>query len=53
MARGLSQAQLAELIGVSRVSISHWEHGIKVPRSGNIAKLSQALSLPAHLLLGV
>jgi len=33
LAYGLSQAKLAERLGVSRVTISNWERGIAVPTS--------------------
>jgi len=31
--RGLTQGQLAELLGVSRVTVSDWERGRASPRS--------------------
>lgn len=30
-ARGLTQAQLAELIGVHRVTLARWETGTRIP----------------------
>lgn len=33
LAYGLSQAKLAERLGVSRVTVSNWERGIAVPTS--------------------
>lgn len=37
--KDLSQDRAAELIGVSRTSISKWEHGAAVPKWGNIEKM--------------
>ncbi len=33
LAYGMSQAKLAERLGVSRVTVSNWERGIAVPTS--------------------
>lgn len=38
--RGWTQEQLAARMGVDRVSVTHWESGVSVPRMGNIEKLA-------------
>ena len=37
--KGLSQAQLAKLIGVSQKAIDYWERGINEPKVGYIVLL--------------
>lgn len=38
--RGLTQAELASRLGVTRGSISQWENGISAPRMGVIEQMS-------------
>ena len=46
LAYGLSQAKLAERLGVSRVTVSNWERGIAVPTSRVIKRrIQQELEL--------
>ena len=40
----LSQRELAELAGVSHVTIYRWENGDRIPNAVNIAKLANALN---------
>lgn len=49
---GLSQSQLAELVGVSKAAVSCWETGVRgVPAGDNLVRLSQALGLdPAEVM---
>jgi DNA-binding XRE family transcriptional regulator len=48
---GLTQAQLAEKVGVSRVAVNSWEMGNKYPRDTIIPKLAEALGItPAELV---
>ena len=51
--QGLSQEKLAELIGVSRGSISKWETGKKTPNADNIAELAIVLNVSSDYLLGI
>jgi DNA-binding XRE family transcriptional regulator len=44
--RGMTIAALAELTGVSAVSIYNWEAGIVRPRDANLTALCKALRLP-------
>lgn len=48
---GVTQTELAEKIGVSTASISHWETGRHSPKSGDIAKLADALNVPAESIV--
>lgn len=40
-ALGLDQAQFAELLGLTRTTITAWEKGHKPPRAKNIAKMKE------------
>lgn len=51
-AGGLSQEQLAEMIGVSRQSISKWETDQSSPEIENLLALSKVFSLSTDELLG-
>ena len=42
-AQGMTQAKLAELVGVSRPVISHWENGRTIPDIDMIKRLSRVL----------
>lgn len=48
---GVTQTELAEKIGVSTASISHWETGRHSPKSGDIVKLADALNVPAESIV--
>lgn len=50
-ARGISQQDLAELVGVSRQTISKWENEIVLPSVDNLMRLSQVLQLPLEAFL--
>jgi putative transcriptional regulator len=49
-ARGLTQAQLAEAVGVSRKTINTVENGIFVPSTVIALKLAAALGVPVEAL---
>lgn len=49
----LSQPQLAEILGVTKNSITNWETGISRPELQMIPKLCQALSISADLFFGI
>ena len=38
--KNISMTELAEAIGVSQSTISDWENGKKMPRSGSIQKIA-------------
>ena len=46
--RGISQETLAELLEVSRQTISKWENGQGRPSADSVAKLSEVFGIP-HL----
>lgn len=52
-ARGLTQGQLAELVGVSRKTINTVENGIYVPSTVIALKLSRALDEPVERLFSL
>jgi putative transcriptional regulator len=52
-ARGLTQAGLAELVGVSRKTINTVENGIFIPSTLLALKLAQALGRPVETLFSL
>ena len=52
-AKGLTQAQLAELIGVSRKTVNTVENGVFVPSTVIALKLAQALGQPVEALFSL
>lgn len=50
--KGLTQRQLAEMIGVKHNSISDWENNKSEPDSNTIKLLMKALDVDANSLLG-
>lgn len=52
-ARGLTQAQLAEAIGVSRKTINTVENGVFVPSTVIALKLAAALGEPVERLFSL
>ncbi len=50
--RGLTQKQLAELIGAKHNSVSDWENNKNKPDSNTIKLLMMALDVDANSLLG-
>lgn len=50
-ARGISQQELAELVGVSRQTISRWENEIVQPSADNLMCLSEVLQFPLEAFL--
>ncbi len=49
--RGISQETLAELLEVSRQTISKWENGQGRPSADSVAKLSEVFGIPAEAFL--
>ena len=43
---GMSQSELAKLMGVSQRSVSVWENGEAIPRNTTCIKLANAFGLP-------
>lgn len=50
---GLSQEQLAEVVGVSRQAISKWETNQTAPELDNLIQLASAFSVSTDELLGI
>lgn len=51
VSRGLSSQQLADLIGVTRTTVSRWENGVSVPNSSKLVELSNVLKCPLKRLI--
>lgn len=49
--RGISQETLAELMEVSRQTVSKWENGLVYPSADNLAKLSEVFGIPVDAFL--
>ena len=45
LAKGLTQAQLAEAIGVKPTQIANWEQGARKPKVGALMKIADALGI--------
>jgi len=52
VAKGLSQVELAQQLGVKQQSVSRWEAGEALPRPPMFVKLSDVLEVPLTDLLG-
>ena len=52
-AKGLTQPELAKLVGVSNGMISIWENNINEPKASYIKSLSLALEVTSDYLLGI
>ena len=50
--KGVSQRQLAEIVGVSAVTVLNWENGIYDPSAKDLIKLSKALDASIDYLVG-
>ena len=50
-ARKLSQANLAERLGVTRTACSHWETGRAKPSTKHIEKIAEILAVDGHWLI--
>lgn len=48
--RGLTQAALAEMVGVSRKTINTVENGVFVPSTALALKLARALGVPVETI---
>ena len=49
--RGLSQAEVAEALNISRQVVSRWETGETAPSADNRRKLSQLYGIPVEVLM--
>ena len=51
--KGLTQADLAKQLGITRSSVNAWEMGISVPSTQYIVELSDIFKVSTDYLLGV
>ncbi len=51
--KGLSQPQLAKMVGVSKGVISFWENDVNEPKASYIKILATCLEVSADYLLGL
>ncbi len=51
--RGLTQADLAKQLGITRSSVNAWEQGISVPSTQYIVELAGLFKVSADYLLGI
>lgn len=51
--KNLSQASLAECIGVTQKAIDFWEKGINEPKASYIIKLAKFFGVSSDYLLGI
>ena len=50
---GLTQEQLAEIIGVSRTAVVRWESGETYPSIDHLIELTKVLKVSADFILGI
>ena len=48
LALGLTQTQLADILGVHQPALSYWEKGVSAPRDDHKVKLAGALATTVH-----
>lgn len=48
--KGLTQASLAAMIGVTQAAISQWEAGVSIPSPFKVGQLSEVLGIPLVML---
>lgn len=51
MENGLSQEEVAENLGVTRQTVSRWEHGVSSPSSENLIALSKLYGVSVETLM--
>ena len=49
---GMSQSELAEIMGVTQSAVSHWETGETMPTAGQLPKLAEVLKTTVSTLFG-
>lgn len=48
--KGYSQSQLAELIGVNRVTVARWESGLTPPDIWDLRRIARALGVTVQIV---
>jgi transcriptional regulator with XRE-family HTH domain len=48
IARGLTQIELAKIVGIHQVQVSYWETGRSVPSGPSLQKIATALDVDAN-----
>ncbi len=51
--KGLTQSELARIIGITRSSVNAWEMGISVPSTQYIVELANIFKVSSDFLLGL
>lgn len=51
--RGLTQPQLAKMVGVTNAVISFWENNVNEPKASYVKKLAQCFNVSSDYLLGI
>lgn len=51
--KGLTQADLAKQLGITRSSVNAWEQGISVPSTQYIVELASLFKVSSDYLLGI
>lgn len=49
--KGLTQGQLADIIGVTKAQISNWENGFRNPKVSALMKIADALGIDWTILV--
>lgn len=52
ISKGLDQKQLADMVGISKSSISEWENCKRVPRMSTLRKIAEALGVDVWEIIG-
>lgn len=50
--RNMTQAELAEVAGVSDAAVSTWENGVNTPRMGALQRMSDFFGVPKSYIIG-
>lgn len=47
---GLTQKELAEILGVSNVTVANWEKGVTEPSASQLRKISELSKIPLDFI---
>ena len=51
LSRGISQSELAAVVGVSTRTVKYWEHGQRTPNAASLLALAHYFDVPPESLL--